>query len=82
MNYMENKKLERVGNWYNVKIDDVIYEVLVQKEDDHTVLCDPSSIIVFERETFKLINDGELYDKIQSVMEDVDWKYDLLNSEE
>jgi hypothetical protein len=78
MGFMEKTILERVGNWYNVKVDDTIYEVLVQKEDDHTILCDPSSILVFDK-TFKIINDSELYDKIQSIMEKVDWKYDTID---
>jgi uncharacterized protein YciU (UPF0263 family) len=74
---MENSVFERVGNWYNVKVDGIIYEVLIQKEDDHTVLCDPSSIIVFDK-TFKVVGDSELYDKIQKIMENVDWKYDVV----
>ena len=79
MGFMEKTILERVGNWYNVKVDGTIYEVLVQKEDDHTILCDPSSIIVFD-ETFKRIRRSkELYDKIQEIMEKVDWEYDTID---
>lgn len=78
MNFMEKTIVERVGNWYNVKVDGVIYEVLVQKEDDHTILCDPSSIIVFESTTFKPTTDPNVMDKIQELMERMDWEYDTI----
>lgn len=79
MGFMEKTILERVGNWYNVKVDDTIYEVLVQKEDDHTILCDPSSVLVFERDTFKPITDGTICDKVQQILEKVDWEYDTID---
>lgn len=78
MTFMEKTIVERVGNWYNVKVDGVIYEVLIQKEDDHTILCDPSSIIVFESTTFKPTTDSNVMDKIQELMEKVDWEYDTI----
>jgi hypothetical protein len=68
----------RVGNWYNVNVDGTTYEVLIQKEGDHTTSCDPSSILVFDK-TFKILNDSELYDKIQKIMERVDWEYDIVD---
>lgn len=78
MEFMEKTIVERVGNWYNVKVDGVIYEVLIQKEDDHTILCDPSSIIVFESTTFKPTTDPNVMDKIQELMEKMDWEYDTM----
>lgn len=78
MTFMEKTIVERVGNWYNVKVDGVIYEVLIQKEDDHTILCDPSSIIIFEKETFKGVTDPKVWDKVQELMERVDWEYDTI----
>lgn len=78
MEFMEKTIVERVGNWYNVKVDGVIYEVLIQKEDDHTILCDPSSIIVFEKDTFKPTTDPNVMDKIQELMEKLDWEYDTI----
>jgi hypothetical protein len=78
-NFMEKTIVERVGNWYNVKVDNVIYEVLVQKEDDHTILCDPSSVIVFEKDTFKPITDSSICDKVQEMFENIDWEYDFVS---
>lgn len=65
--------LQRVGNWYNV--DE--YNVLVVKETD-TYFCDPSSILVFD-EMFNRVEDSKVYEKIEKVMEKMDWKYDMVD---
>jgi hypothetical protein len=66
-------KLQRVGNWYNVGK----YNVVVVKETD-TYFCDPSSILVFDK-MFNRVEDSKVYDKIEKVMEKMDWKYDMVD---
>ncbi len=68
--------LERIGNWYIV--DE--YNVLIQKEDD-SFYCDPSSILVFDDE-FNKVNDPKVYEKIEDIMDKMDWKYDMVDEED
>ena len=67
--------LQRVGNWYNVGE----YNVVVVKEKD-TYFCDPSSILVFD-EMFNRVENPEVYEKIEKVMEKMDWKYDMVDED-
>ena len=72
-NKLNDMKLQRVGNWYNVGE----YNVVVMKETD-TYFCDPSSILVFD-EMFNRVEDPKVYDKIEKIMGKVDWKYDMVD---
>jgi hypothetical protein len=67
--------LQRVGNWYNVGE----YNVVVVKETD-TYFCDPNSILVFD-EMFNRVEDPKVYEKIEKIMEKVDWKYDVVDED-
>ena len=67
--------LQRVGNWYNVGE----YNVVVVKETD-TYFCDPNSILVFD-EMFNRVEDPKVYEKIEKIMEKVDWKYDVVDGD-
>ena len=78
-------ELKRVGNWYKVSINEVSYNVLIQKEPN-SIVCEPSSIIVFDDE-FNII-DGtptflgggfSIYQHIEVLMGKVDWKYDMVD---
>jgi hypothetical protein len=68
-------KLQRIGNWYIV--DE--YNVLLQKETN-TYFCDTSSILVFDDE-FNRVEDPKVYEKIEKVMEKMDWKYDMVDED-
>ena len=71
--------LNRIGNWYTVKVKNNTYNVLIQK-NTNSVVCDPSSIIVLD-EQLKLIDgmDSELYQTIEDLMYKVNFKYDMIN---
>jgi hypothetical protein len=73
-------KFERIGNWYSVGFENETYNVLIQKEDKK-ILCDPSSILVFN-EDFDKVDDPEIYEGIEKIMERVDWKYDMVDEED
>jgi hypothetical protein len=72
-------KINRIGNWYTVNVDGVVYNVVIQR-DDRTNVCDPSSILVFDIE-FKLLDESELrvWGEIEEIMSLVDWKYDVVD---
>lgn len=74
---MENFK--RIGNWYSVVVNGVNYNVVVQKEKN-SVLCEPSSIIVFD-EDFKEVDTPSVIDDMITLFERVDWKYDMVDDE-
>ena len=72
---LNDMNLQRVGNWYNVGE----YNVVVVKETD-TYFCDPNSILVFD-EMFNRVEDPKVYEKIEKIMEKVDWKYDVVDED-
>lgn len=76
-------KFKRVGNWYTLEIDNTKYNVIIQK-DSNSFNCDSSSIIVFNEE-LKLVSPNpdrkKIYDKIESIMEKVDFKYDEIDED-
>jgi len=74
---MENFK--RIGNWYSVVVNGDNYNVVVQKEKN-SVLCEPSSIIVFD-EDFKEVDTPSVIDDMITLFERVDWKYDMVDDE-
>jgi hypothetical protein len=71
---------KRIGNWYSVVVNDVEYNVVIQREKN-SILCEPSSIIVFD-EDFKEINTPSVIDDMITLFERVDWKYDMLDDDE
>jgi hypothetical protein len=72
--------ITRIGNWYSVELNDNVYNVLVQKEQNR-ITCDPSSILVFD-EVMNKVNESEVWDVIQGLMERMDWKYDMVDEVE
>jgi len=72
--------ITRIGNWYSVELNDNVYNVLVQKEENK-VTCDSSSILVFN-EVMDKVNESDVWDVIQELMERMDWKYDVLDDVE
>ena len=72
--------ITRIGNWYSVELNDNVYNVLVQKEENK-VTCDLSSILVFN-EVMDKVNESDVWDVIQELMERMDWKYDVLDDVE
>ena len=71
---------KRIGNWYSVVVNDVEYNVIIQREKN-SVLCEPSSIIVFDY-NFKEVVTPSVIDDIITLFERVDWKYDMLDDDE
>ena len=71
---------KRIGNWYSVTINDTEYNVVIQREKN-SIICEPSSIIVFD-EDFKEVNTPSVIDDIITLFERVDWKYDMLDDDE
>ena len=71
--------LQRIGNWYSVTINDINYNVLIQK-NVNKVTCEPSSIIVLD-EDFKEIETPSVYDDMMSIFEKVDYKYDMIDED-
>lgn len=73
-------KVKRMGNWYKVGK----YNVVIQKDSD-TPNCEPSSILVFNEDfSMNVIHhwQGEkVYDKIEKLMEKMDWKYDEVDED-
>ena len=69
--------VKRIGNWYSVVVGDTTYNVLIQKEPK-SVICDVSSVIVFD-EDFTLVENGTILMDIEKVMSNMDWKYDMLD---
>jgi hypothetical protein len=67
---------KRVGNWYTIELQGEEFNVLVQKDKD-MVTCDPSSILVFD-DNFNKVEDYYLWDIIQSILEGMDWKSDIV----
>lgn len=79
----ELRKFKRVGNWYNIKIGNTKYNVIIQKSSN-SYDCEPSSIIVFDEDTKYIspIRDRKnIYDKIESIMNKVDFKYDVIDED-
>ena len=74
------KRFNRLGNWYDVEFNNVIYNVLVLKEDN-SIYCDPSSVLVFD-EDFNKVIDEKVYNGIEEIMNRVDWKYDVVDEED
>ena len=74
------KSFNRLGNWYDVEFNNVIYNVLVLKEDN-SIYCDPSSVLVFDEDFNKVIDDV-VYNGIEEIMNRVDWKYDVVDEED
>ncbi len=80
------EKFKRVGNWYTLEIDNTKYNVIIQK-DSNSFNCDSSSIIVFNDfvEDIKYISPvrdrKKIYDKIESIMNKVDFKYDEIDED-
>ena len=71
--------VKRIGNWYSVVVGDTPYNVLIQKEPK-SVICDVSSVIVFD-EDFTLVENGTILMDIEKIMGKMDWKYDMLDVE-
>jgi hypothetical protein len=71
---------KRIGNWYSVVVNDVEYNVVIQREKN-SILCEPSSIIVFD-EDFKEVNTPSVIDDIITLFERVDFKYDMVDDDE
>jgi hypothetical protein len=71
---------KRIGNWYSVVVNDVEYNVVIQREKN-SILCEPSSIIVFD-EDFKEVNTPSVIDDMITLFGRVDWKYDMLDDDE
>ena len=79
----ELRKFKRVGNWYNIKIGNTKYNVIIQKSSN-SYDCEPSSIIVFDEDNKYIspIRDRKkIYDKIESLMNKVDFKYDVIDED-
>lgn len=82
----EVDEFKRVGNWYTLEIDNTKYNVIIQK-DSNSFNCDSSSIIVFNDfvEDIKYISPvrdrKNIYDKIETIMDKVDFKYDVVDEE-
>ena len=74
------KRFNRLGNWYDVEFNNVIYNVLIQKESN-SIYCEPSSVLVFD-EDFNKVSDEEVYKGIEEIMKRVDWKYDMVDEVE
>jgi hypothetical protein len=68
--------VKRVGNWYEVELNNVFYNVVIQK-DPRTIICEPSSILVFD-EGFNKVEDYSIWDDIERIMDEMDWKYDMV----
>ena len=64
--------VKRFGNWYSLVVGDTTYNVLIQSN------FDVSSIIVFD-EDLTLIENGTILMDIEKIMENMDWKYDMLS---
>lgn len=81
---MKIENFKRVGNWYSVQVDNTKYNVIIQKERN-SFDCEPSSVIIFDEE-HKLVSPHpdrkNIYDKIESIMNNVDFKYDLIDEED
>ena len=71
---------KRIGNWYSVVVNDVEYNVVIQREKN-SILCEPSSIIVFD-EDFKEVFTPSVLDDIITLFGRVDWKYDMVDDDE
>jgi hypothetical protein len=74
------KRFNRLGNWYDVEFNNVIYNVLIQKEED-SFYCEPSSVLIFD-EDFNKVIDEKVYNGIEEIMNRVDWKYDMVDEED
>ncbi len=74
------KRFNRLGNWYDVEFNNVIYNVLIQKEEN-SIYCEPSSVLVFD-EDFNKVIDEKVYNGIEEIMNRVDWKYDMVDEED
>jgi hypothetical protein len=75
-------EFNRTGNWYTIELDNTIYNVLIQKYKDSNY-CESSSVIIFD-ENLKWIEpivDEKIYEKMEKIMERVDWKYDMVDEE-
>lgn len=68
-------EVRRMGNWYDVDG----YNVVIIKEKD-SFYCEPDSILVFDG-MFKLVKDEKVNDKIEKLMEKMDWKYDMIDED-
>ncbi len=71
-------ELKRIGNWYKVSIDEVSYNVLIQREPN-SIVCEPSSVIVLDDELN--VMDSSIHNQVQEIMEKVDWKYDTIDED-
>ena len=78
-NTIMEKRFNRLGNWYDVEFNNVIYNVLIQKESN-SIYCEPSSVLVFD-EDFNKVSDEEVYKGIEEIMRRVDWKYDMVDED-
>ena len=76
------ENFKRVGNWYTLEIDNTKYNVIIQKSSN-SFNCEPSSIIVYDEDNQYIspINTGKIYDKIESIMDKVDFKYDVIDED-
>jgi hypothetical protein len=70
---------KRIGNWYSVVVNDIEYNVIIQREKN-SILCEPSSIIVFD-EDFKEVFTLSVIDDIITLFKRVDYKYDMVDEE-
>ncbi len=73
------KRFNRLGNWYDVEFNNVVYNVLIQKEEN-SIYCEPSSVLVFD-EDFNKVIDEKVYEGIEEIMGRVDWKYDMVEED-
>ena len=68
--------VKRIGNWYELKLDGIKYNVFIQKNEDK-VSCEPDTSIVFNEEMSEMINDSDIIEKVVEKMGDVDWEHDI-----
>jgi len=69
--------IKRIGNWYSVELDGVVYNVLVQRKNETE--CDPSTILVFD-EKMDMVEDYGIWDRIEyDILENIEWESRTFN---
>lgn len=77
------ENFKRVGNWYSLKIRNKKYNVIIQKSPN-SFNCEPSSIIVYDEDNeyvSPLTRGEKIYKQIESLMNKVDFKYDVIDED-
>lgn len=69
--------LERIGSWFDLTLDGVLYVVLIQLDTDKKKGL-PKTTIIFNEDLTEMITDPVIMGIIKDIMSSMDWETEKL----